>query len=135
YHVTGVQTCAPPIYGLHLHRGNSLVGASRKVYPGNSLSKGEWLTSKAPRKPRHVPLGEPLKGREVHQFLLPAMGWGSIGEKVGLRTLRKGTPEETVKAVVDGDVVDWLEPELVEALRKWRSVMRRNPKEIGRAHV
>ncbi|MFI9725766.1 Eco57I restriction-modification methylase domain-containing protein [Streptomyces sp. NPDC052092] len=117
-----------PWYGLHLHRGNSLVGALRKVYPGNSLSKGEWLTSKAPRKPRHVPLGEPLKGREVHQFLLPAMGWGSIGEKVGLRTLKKGTPEETVKAVVDGDVVDWLEPELVEALRKWRSAMRRNPK-------
>lgn len=117
-----------PWYGLHLHRGNSLVGASRKVYPGNSLSKGEWLTSKAPRKPRHVPLGEPLKGREVHQFLLPATGWGSIGEKVGLRTLKKGTAEETVKAVVDGDVVDWLEPELVEALRKWRSAMRRNPK-------
>ncbi len=117
-----------PWYGLHLHRGNSLVGASRKVYPGNSLSKGGWLTSKAPQEPRHVPLGEPLKGREVHQFLLPAMGWGSIGEKVGLRTLKKGTPEETVKAVVDGDVVDWLEPELVEALRKWRSAMRRNPK-------
>ncbi|MEU2897010.1 Eco57I restriction-modification methylase domain-containing protein [Streptomyces sp. NPDC001273] len=117
-----------PWYGLHLHRGNSLVGASRKVYPGNLLSKGEWLTSKAPRKPRHVPLGEPLKGREVHQFLLPAMGWGSIGEKVGLRTLKKGTAEETVKAVVDGDVVDWLEPQLVDALRKWRSAMRRNPK-------
>ncbi|MFD6038997.1 Eco57I restriction-modification methylase domain-containing protein [Streptomyces griseoincarnatus] len=117
-----------PWYGLHLHRGNSLVGASRKVYPGNSLSKGGWLTSKAPQEPRHVPLGEPLKGREVHQFLLPAMGWGSIGEKVGLRTLKKGTAEETVKAVVDGDVVDWLEPGLVEALRKWRSAMRRNPK-------
>ncbi|MFD0208830.1 Eco57I restriction-modification methylase domain-containing protein [Streptomyces hirsutus] len=117
-----------PWYGLHLHRGNSLVGASRKVYPGNLLSKGEWLTTKAPRKPRHVPLGEKLKAREVHQFLLPAMGWGSIGEKVGLRTLKKGTAEETVKAVVDGDVVDWLEPELVEALRKWRSAMRRNPK-------
>ncbi|AQS69865.1 Eco57I restriction-modification methylase domain-containing protein [Streptomyces pactum] len=117
-----------PWYGLHLHRGNSLVGAARKVYPGNSLSKGGWLTAKAPQRPRHVPLGERLKGREVHQFLLPAMGWGSIGEKVGLRTLKKGTAEETVKAVVDGDVVDWLEPGLVEALRKWRSAMRRNPK-------
>ncbi|MYT16625.1 hypothetical protein YWIDRAFT_06177 [Streptomyces sp. SceaMP-e96] len=117
-----------PWYGLHLHRGNSLVGAARKVYPGNSLSKGGWLTTKAPQRPRHVPLGEKLKTREVHQFLLPAMGWGSIGEKVSLRTLKKGTPEETVKAVVDGDVVDWLEPELVEAMRKWRSAMRRNPK-------
>ncbi|MFF2807686.1 Eco57I restriction-modification methylase domain-containing protein [Streptomyces sp. NPDC058000] len=117
-----------PWYGLHLHRGNSLVGAARKVYPGNSLSKGGWLTAKEPQRPRHVPLGEKLKAREVHQFLLPAMGWGSIGEKVSLRTLKKGTPEETVRAVVDGDVVDWLEPELVEAMRKWRSAMRRKPK-------
>ncbi|MFD0304105.1 Eco57I restriction-modification methylase domain-containing protein [Streptomyces sp. NPDC127119] len=117
-----------PWYGLHLHRGNSLIGAARKVYPGNSLSKGGWLTSKDQQRPRHVQLGERLKTREVHQFLLPAMGWGSIGEKVSLRTLKKGTPEETVKAVVDGDVVDWLEPELVEAMRKWRSAMRRNPK-------
>ncbi|MEW2048891.1 DNA methyltransferase [Streptomyces sp. NPDC005476] len=117
-----------PWYGLHLHRGNSLIGAARKVYPGNSLSKGGWLTGKDPQKPRHVSLGEKLKAREVHQFLLPAMGWGSIGEKVSVRTLNKGTSEETVKAVVDGKVVDWLEPELVEALRKWRSAMRRNPK-------
>jgi hypothetical protein len=117
-----------PWYGLHLHRGNSLIGASRKVYPGQSLHKGGWLTTKDPQRPRHVPLGEKLKAREAHQFLLPAMGWGSIGEKVSLRTLKKGTPEETVKAVVDGDVVDWLEPELVEAMRKWRSAMRRNPK-------
>ncbi|WP_371788635.1 class I SAM-dependent DNA methyltransferase [Streptomyces griseoaurantiacus] len=117
-----------PWYGLHLHRGNSLIGAARKVYPGNSLSKGGWLTSKDPQRPRHAPLTEKLKAREVHQFLLPAMGWGSIGEKVSVRTLNKGTSEEAVKAVVDGKVVDWLEPELVEALRKWRSAMRRNPK-------
>ncbi|MER6533415.1 DNA methyltransferase [Streptomyces sp900105755] len=117
-----------PWYGLHLHRGNSLIGATRKVYPGNSLSKGGWLTTKEPQRPRHVPLGEKLKAREVHQFLLPAMGWGSIGEKVGLRTLNKGKADETVKAVVDGDVVDWLDPELVDAMRKWRSAIRRNPK-------
>ncbi|MFH9106886.1 Eco57I restriction-modification methylase domain-containing protein [Streptomyces albus] len=117
-----------PWYGLHLHRGNSLIGAVRRVYPGNSLSKGGWLTAKDPQRPRHIPLGETLPGRAVHQFLLPAMGWGSIGEKVSLRTLNKGTPEETQKAVVDGKVVDWLEPELVEALRKWRSAMRRKPK-------
>ncbi|MEV3873923.1 DNA methyltransferase [Streptomyces sp. NPDC049906] len=117
-----------PWYGLHLHRGNSLIGAARKVYPGNSLSKGGWLTAKDPQRPRSVPLGERLRAREVHQFLLPAMGWGSIGEKVSVRTLHKGTAAETVKAVVDGDVVDWLKPELVTALRSWRSAMRRNPK-------
>ncbi|MDX2936495.1 Eco57I restriction-modification methylase domain-containing protein [Streptomyces ipomoeae] len=117
-----------PWYGLHLHRGNSLIGAARKVYPGNSLRFGGWLTTKDPQRPRHVPLGEKLKAREVHQFLLPAMGWGSIGEKVSVRTFNKGKPDEFMKAVVDGDVVDWLEPELVEAMRKWRSAMRRNPK-------
>ncbi|WP_086803954.1 Eco57I restriction-modification methylase domain-containing protein, partial [Streptomyces caniscabiei] len=117
-----------PWYGLHLHRGNSLIGAARKVYPGQTLSKGGWLTTKDPQRPRPMPLTEKLKARDVHQFLLPAMGWGSIGEKVSLRTFDKGKPDETVKAVVDGDVVDWLEPELVDALRKWRSAMRRNPK-------
>ncbi|MFF2363298.1 Eco57I restriction-modification methylase domain-containing protein [Streptomyces sp. NPDC058122] len=117
-----------PWYGLHLHRGNSLIGAVRKVYPGNTLKDGGWLTTKEPKRPRHVPLGEKLKSREVHQFLLPAMGWGSIGERVSVRTLNKGTAEETVKAAVDKETVDWLEPELVEALGKWRSAMRRNPK-------
>jgi hypothetical protein len=117
-----------PWYGLHLRRGNSLVGAARKVYPGDSLSEGGWLTAKDPQQPRHVPLSEELPGGAVHQFLLPALGWGSIGEKVGLRTVDKGKPGETVKAVVDGDVVDWLEPELVEAMRRWRSAMRRKPK-------
>ncbi|MFM9613243.1 Eco57I restriction-modification methylase domain-containing protein [Streptomyces niveiscabiei] len=118
-----------PWYGLHLRRGNSLIGAARKVYPGNSLKDGGWLTTKNPQKPRAVPLTEKLKAREVHQFLLPATGWGSIGEKVGVRKPKKGAPEGTpVKALVDGDVVDWLEPELVEAMTKWRSAMRRNPK-------
>ena len=117
-----------PWYGLHLHRGNSLIGAVRKVYPGESLRGGGWLSSKVQQRPRHVPLDEALRARDVHQFLLPALGWGSIGEKVSLRTLKKGTSEETVRAAVDGDVVDWLEPELVEAMRKWRSAMRRKPK-------
>jgi hypothetical protein len=117
-----------PWYGLHLHRGNSLVGATRKVYPGNNLSKGRWLTGKEPELPRHVPLAQPLPGRAVHQFLLPARGWGSIGEKVGLRKPKKGAADQTVRAVVDGDVVDWLEPSVVEQLTKWRSAMRRKPR-------
>ncbi|MFF3290677.1 Eco57I restriction-modification methylase domain-containing protein [Streptomyces sp. NPDC003023] len=117
-----------PWYGLHLHRGNSLVGAARKVYPGLNLSKGRWLTAKDSELPRHVPLGRQLPGRAVHQFLLPARGWGSIGEKIGLRKPRKGAADQTVRAVVDGDVVDWLEPSVVEQLAKWRSAMRRKPR-------
>ncbi|MFC8228407.1 Eco57I restriction-modification methylase domain-containing protein [Streptomyces sp. NPDC057287] len=121
-----------PWYGLHLHRGNSLIGASRKVYGGQSLIEGGWLTSKNQQRPRHVPLGEKLPGsaghQSVHQFLLPALGWGSVLEEVSLRKPKKGAEDQTPKSVVAGTVADWLEPELVEAMKKWRSVMRRAPK-------
>ncbi|MEU8593773.1 Eco57I restriction-modification methylase domain-containing protein [Streptomyces anulatus] len=117
-----------PWYGLHLHRGNSLVGAVRKVYTGQTLSQGGWLNAKDQERPRHIPLSEPIPGRSVHQFLLPARGWGSIGEKVSARKPKKDAEDQSVRSVVDGDVVDWLEPELIEQLAKWRSAMRRSPK-------
>ncbi|MFJ9479693.1 Eco57I restriction-modification methylase domain-containing protein [Streptomyces mirabilis] len=114
-----------PWYGLHLHRGNSLIGAARKVYPGQSLSEGGWLKSSAQQAPKAVPLTEKLTGtgvhRPVHQFLLPALGWGSVGDSV---SVRKGTGQ----SVVAGTVADWLEPELIDAMRKWRSGIRRAPK-------
>ncbi|WP_329054186.1 class I SAM-dependent DNA methyltransferase [Streptomyces violaceus] len=117
-----------PWYGLHLHRGNSLVGAVRKVYPGQTLSEGGWLAAKDQQRPRHIPLSEPIPGRSVHQFLLPARGWGSIGEKVSLRKPKKNAEDQTVRSVVDGDVVDWLEPDLIERMAKWRSAIRRSPR-------
>ncbi len=49
-----------PWYGLHLHRGNSLIGAARKVYPGQSLDKGGWLKASDQQAPRAVPLTEKL---------------------------------------------------------------------------
>ncbi|MER5403126.1 DNA methyltransferase [Streptomyces sp. NPDC002769] len=119
-----------PWYGLHLHRGNSLVGSVRKVYPGQTLSEGGWLAAKDQKRPRHIPLSEPIPGRSVHQFLLPARGWGSIGEKVSLRKPKKNDEDQTVRSVVDGDVVDWLEPDLIERLTKWRTAMRRPPKGV-----
>ncbi|MEU6054012.1 DNA methyltransferase [Streptomyces xanthochromogenes] len=110
-----------PWYGLHLHRGNSLIGAARKVYPGQTLSKGGWLKSSDQEAPRVVPLTEKLPGRSVHQFLVPALGWGSVGESVSVR-------KSTGQSVVAGTVADWLEPELIEAMKKWRSGIRRSPK-------
>ncbi|MFJ4011323.1 Eco57I restriction-modification methylase domain-containing protein [Streptomyces sp. NPDC090026] len=114
-----------PWYGLHLHRGNSLIGAARKVYPGQSLDKGGWLKASEQQAPRAVPLTEKLTGtgvhRPVHQFLLPALGWGSVGDSVSVR-------KATGKSVVAGAVADWLEPELIEAMKKWRSGIRRSPK-------
>ena len=32
-----------PWFGLHLVRGNSLIGAGRRLYPAHALTKGEWL--------------------------------------------------------------------------------------------
>ncbi|MGW6567060.1 Eco57I restriction-modification methylase domain-containing protein [Streptomyces sp. NPDC054975] len=114
-----------PWYGVHLHRGNSLIGAARKVYPGQSLDKGGWLKASEQQAPRAVPLTEKLGGtgvhRPVHQFLLPALGWGSVGDSVSVR-------KATGQSVVAGAVADWLEPELIEAMKKWRSGIRRAPK-------
>ncbi|WP_405900453.1 class I SAM-dependent DNA methyltransferase [Streptomyces sp. NBC_00727] len=114
-----------PWYGLHLHRGNSLIGAARKVYPGKSLGDGGWLKSSGRQAPKAVPLTEALGGsgvhRPVHQFLLPALGWGSVGDSVSVR-------KATGKSVVAGAVAEWLDPSLIEAMRKWRSGMRRAPK-------
>ncbi|WP_460106621.1 Eco57I restriction-modification methylase domain-containing protein [Streptomyces sp. YKOK-J1] len=116
-----------PWYGLHLHRGNSLVGASRKVYPGQGLSKGGWLKAGDQQKPRVLPFPEKLPGRAVHQFLLPALGWGSVAESVSVRKPRKGAADQTPVSVVAGAVADWLEPERIEALKRWRSRIRRAP--------
>ncbi|MFE7483388.1 Eco57I restriction-modification methylase domain-containing protein [Streptomyces sp. NPDC057552] len=119
-----------PWYGLHLHRGNSLIGAARKVYPGKSLGDGGWLKSSGRQAPKAVPLTEALGGsgvhRPVHQFLLPALGWGSVGDSVSVR-------KTTGKSVVAGAVAEWLDPSLIEAMRKWRSAMRRAPKGEKRA--
>ncbi|GGX48094.1 Eco57I restriction-modification methylase domain-containing protein [Streptomyces noursei] len=116
-----------PWYGLHLHRGNSLVGAVRRVYPGNSLKEGGWLNARNQQTPRAVPMGTAIPGGSVHQFLVPALGWGAIGEKVSLRRPKKGAEDQTVQAVVDGKTADWLDPELINRLQKWRSAMRRSP--------
>ena len=34
-----------PWFGLHLVRGNSLIGAGRRLYPPEKLAKGQWLNS------------------------------------------------------------------------------------------
>ena len=122
-----------PWYGLHLRRGNSLIGASRKVYPGQPLEKGAWLKGKKDRpRPRAVPLGQKLEGsgvhQPVHQFLLPARGWGSIADEVSLRKPKRGDADARPKSVVAKANADWLDPELIEQMTKWRAALRRSPK-------
>ncbi|MBO0854417.1 MAG: class I SAM-dependent DNA methyltransferase, partial [Nocardia sp.] len=51
--VAGLQA---PWFGLHLRRGNSLIGARRAVYMPNELAKKAWLKS----VPTDVPLGSEI---------------------------------------------------------------------------
>ncbi|MDV3125279.1 class I SAM-dependent DNA methyltransferase [Mycobacterium sp. 21AC1] len=96
--VAGLQA---PWFGLHLRRGNSLIGARRAVYAPTSLAKKAWLKE----VPKDVPLGDEI-GAGIHHFLLPAEGWGAV----------IGTPEAKTYA-----------PDMREELRLWRNGIRANP--------
>jgi hypothetical protein len=73
-----------PWFGLHLRRGNSLIGARRAMFRASQIDKKTWLKD----VPEDFPLADvdadllardpaaALDGR-VHHFLLPAEGWGS----------------------------------------------------------
>ena len=96
--VAGLQA---PWFGLHLRRGNSLIGARRAVYSPSHLTKKAWLTT----VPKDVPLGEEI-GAGIHHFLVPSQGWG---------------------AVVDTTEAKTYAPEKREDLRLWRNGIRGNP--------
>ncbi|WP_067604508.1 restriction endonuclease [Nocardiopsis listeri] len=97
-----------PWFGLHLRRGNSLVGARRALYSPDAVKKGEWLKS----APKEVPFrdGEIEEGH-IHHWLLPAQGWGSVA---GEKEAKNLAPEETKK------------------LGDWRKSMRKRPKATGK---
>lgn len=96
--VAGLQA---PWFGLHLRRGNSLIGARRAVYMPNELAKKLWLKS----VPKDVALGSEI-GAGIHHFLLPADGWG---------------------AVVDTNEAKTYAPDKREELRLWRNEIRKSP--------
>ncbi|MCM3571521.1 DNA methyltransferase, partial [Neobacillus mesonae] len=67
-----------PWFGLHLRRGNSLIGALRSTYSTAQLKKREWLTA-VPRRESVQNLAEAIDAGEprdanaagrIHQFLL-----------------------------------------------------------------
>ncbi|GJF12545.1 restriction endonuclease subunit M [Mycolicibacterium cyprinidarum] len=96
--VAGLQA---PWFGLHLRRGNSLIGARRAVYGLTLLAKKAWLTT----APSDVPIGDEI-GAGIHHFLLPSQGWGAVID----------TPEAKTYA-----------PDKREELRQWRNGIRGNP--------
>jgi hypothetical protein len=81
---TMVQGLSAPWFGLHLRRGNSLIGGRRAVYRRGQVADKSWLSA----VPHEVPLTSLVEdidaGRVatdgIHHFLLPADGWGSAAD-------------------------------------------------------
>ncbi|MFI6705468.1 class I SAM-dependent DNA methyltransferase [Nonomuraea sp. NPDC050478] len=72
-----------PWFGLHLRRGNSLIGARRAVHAGDHVSGKDklWLKAKSAPTPLAFPTDsepQPLPDDAVHQFLLPNVGWAAV---------------------------------------------------------
>ncbi|MDX3230168.1 DNA methyltransferase [Streptomyces sp. ME19-01-6] len=97
-----------PWFGLHLRRGNSLIGAGRKVYGADALPHGGWLARNNALPPTELPFRDgDLPEGAVHQFLLPAVGWGAVA---GEREAKK------------------LAEEQAKALGQWRKGIQKAPK-------
>ncbi|MFC9846252.1 hypothetical protein ACFWFF_04500 [Streptomyces sp. NPDC060223] len=103
-----------PWFGLHLRRGNSLIGAGRRIYDKDALGKGKWLSKKDTLAPKKLPFrdGELPEGA-VHHFLLPALGWGAV---VGDAKSKK--------------IAEELDKAAVQRMEKWRSGIQRAPKTV-----
>ncbi|BDQ21586.1 restriction endonuclease subunit M [Rhodococcus qingshengii] len=94
-----------PWFGLHLRRGNSLIGARRATYDFASLGRAKKSWLKTPPTDRPLPEG-PIGDGEIHHFLLPADGWA---------------------AVADAKQAKELAPEAAAALKKWRAEATKKP--------
>ncbi len=110
---TMVSGLEAPWFGLHLKRGNSLIGARRAVYTPAQVTSKAWLKD----TPRNIPLTELADNIEagrvsgdtsgsIHHFLLPAEGWGSA---------------------VDAKEAKALAPDELAALKRWRAQFKAKP--------
>lgn len=107
---TMAKGLAAPWFGLHLRRGNSLVGARRAIYRRSQVTDKSWLKA----VPKEVPLtalvedidaGRVASGG-IHHFLLPADGWG---------------------AAADSKEAAALAPEAAKRLKDWRRSIKGKP--------
>ena len=68
-----------PWFGLHLVRGNSLIGAGRRLYPAHALAKGEWLDDR-PGRPPVLGGQDPVRPRPPLPAPRRGLGRGRGGE-------------------------------------------------------
>lgn len=85
-----------PWFGLHLRRGNSLIGAQRATYDAKQLKKKAWLNAVPRREPMAnlaaaIDAGhrDPKPAGRIHHFLLPSSTWGAAADAKDLKTLAK----------------------------------------------
>jgi len=88
-----------PWFGLHLRRGNSLIGARRALYASSDLKKKAWLTTIPTDRPLRADAEEGMfrAGEEIHHFLLPAKGWGAVADAKQAKELAKDERDELAK--------------------------------------
>lgn len=103
---TMVRGLTAPWFGLHLRRGNSLIGARKAVFSDAQVRDRSWLSAVPQRVGSDAEQVPEIAGRIPH-FLLPADGWGS---SVAVR-----------KEIVA------LAPGAVRGLRGWARQMRARP--------
>ncbi|MEV1154835.1 class I SAM-dependent DNA methyltransferase [Micromonospora chokoriensis] len=81
---TMVPGLPAPWFGLHLRRGNSLIGARRAVYRRSQVADKSWLGAVPAELPLTSLVDDIAAGRisadGIHHFLLPADGWGSAAD-------------------------------------------------------
>ena len=90
-----------PWFGLHLKRGNSLIGCRRATFRRDQVADKSWLKA--------IPADQPLSGDSfsgIHHFLLPAEGWGSA---------------------IHAKEAKELAPEALARLKTWRKTVLRKP--------
>ncbi|MFF5714928.1 hypothetical protein [Streptomyces sp. NPDC012756] len=108
-----------PWFGLHLRRGNSLIGARRWVYEAEHIKKERTIAAQTPTK---LPFRasedgaeQPLPDGAVHQFLLPTPGWGAVA----------GASGDAKK------LVEQLAGSQVDQLKAWKKGVQTKPKTTG----
>ncbi|MEU1940905.1 hypothetical protein ABZ554_00130 [Streptomyces sp. NPDC020125] len=108
-----------PWFGLHLRRGNSLIGARRWVYEAERIKKERTIGAQTPTKLPFREKGngaeQPLPDGAVHQFLLPTPGWGAAA----------GASGDAKK------LAEQLAGPQVEQLKAWKNSIKAKPKATG----
>lgn len=108
-----------PWFGLHLRRGNSLIGARRWVYEAEHIKKERTIGAHTPTKLPFRAAGDSLEqllpDGAVHQFLLPTPGWGAVA----------GASGDAKK------LVEQLAGPQLEQLKAWKNSIKAKPKTTG----